>query len=77
MISRPFKNFSEGRTKKVSNSESFIELQVEEWIKNNMEDFYVLIQQEEMRLLEEDPLLDNANMQAEQVIREVIKKKFK
>ncbi len=77
MVSRPFKNMTKTRAKKLTNSESFIELQAEEWIKNNIEDFCVLIQQEEMRLLEEDPLLEETTQIAEKIIREVIKKKFK
>ncbi|MCP4523142.1 MAG: hypothetical protein GY828_02890 [Candidatus Gracilibacteria bacterium] len=58
--------------------ENLIEVQVKKWIENNEEDYEVMLQQEQIEILENNPLEEHASEKAESIIHSfIIQKKLK
>lgn len=58
--------------------ENLIDVQVQKWIANNEEDYEVMLQQEQIEILEANPLEENPLDKAKNIIRNfIISKKLK
>lgn len=58
--------------------ENLIDVQVQKWIANNEEDYEVMLQQEQIEILEANPLEENPLEKAKNIIRNfIISKKLK
>lgn len=52
--------------------ENLIDVQVQKWIANNEEDYEVMLQQEQIEILEANPLEENPLEKAKNIIRNFI-----
>lgn len=58
--------------------ENLIDVQVDQWIENNEEDYEVMLQQEQIEILEANPLEENPLDKSKNIIRNfIISKKLK
>ncbi|MGB2111080.1 MAG: hypothetical protein ACPHY8_04350 [Patescibacteria group bacterium] len=58
--------------------DNLIDVQVQKWIANNEEDYEVMLQQEQIEILEANPLEENSFEKAKNIIRNfIISKKLK
>jgi len=58
--------------------ENLIDVQINTWIENNEEDYEVMLQQEQIEILERDPLEENPLEKAKNIIRNfIVSKKLK
>jgi hypothetical protein len=57
---------------------NLIDVQVQQWIQNNEEDYEIMLQQEQIEILEANPLEENPLEKSQNIIRNfIISKKLK